>query len=195
MATARVCVSAIGRYEEVGSTEKGVNETMNIQQYLTVDLAIFVTIQMVNVIISTVKSILTVNGSKMCAAVVNAVSYTFANVVTKMLTQQPFEVIIATTLFTNIIGVYAAKWLMEKTRKERLWTVMATIRSDHKDDVENALQKRSIQYTLVRAENDRWFINIFSHSKAESAMIREILHQWDIRHTIVENRAPLWSED
>lgn len=168
---------------------------MNIQQYLTIDLAIFVTIQMVNVVISTVKSILTVNGSKMCAAVVNSVSYTFANVVTKMLTQQPFEVIIVTTMVTNMIGVYAAKWFMEKTRKERLWTVMATVRSDHKDDVEEALQRRSIQYTLVRAENDRWFINIFSHSKAESAMIREILHQWDIRHTIVENRALLWTEE
>ena len=168
---------------------------MDIQQYLTIDLAIFVTIQMVNVIISTIKSILTVNGSKMTAAVVNSVSYTFANVVTKLLTQQPFEVIIVTTMVTNMVGVYAAKWLMEKTRKERLWTVMATVRSDHKDDVEEALQRRSIQYTLVRAENDRWFVNIFSHSKAESAMIREILHQWDIRHTIVENRALLWAED
>lgn len=166
----------------------------NIQQYLTLDLAIFVTIQMVNVVISTVKSILTVNGSKMTAAVVNSVSYTFANVVTKMLTQQPFEVIIVTTMVTNMVGVYVAKWLMEKTRKERLWTVMATVRSAHKDDVEEQLQKRGIQYTLVPAENDRWFINIFSHSKAESAMIREILHKWDIRHTIVENRALLWSE-
>ena len=119
----------------------------NIQQYLTLDLAIFVTIQMVNVVISTVKSILTVNGSKMTAAVVNSVSYTFANVVTKMLTQQPFEVIIVTTMVTNMVGVYAAKWLMEKTRKERLWTVMATIRSAHKDDVEGQLQKRGIQYT------------------------------------------------
>lgn len=167
---------------------------MNIQQYLTLDLGIFVAIQMLNVIISTVKSILTVNGSKMTAAVVNSVSYTFANVVTKLLTQQPFEVIIVTTMVTNMIGVYAAKWLMEKTRKERLWTVMATLRSSNKDDVEELLKMRGIQYTLIPAENDRWFANIFSHSKAESALIREILQKWDIKHTIVENRALLWSE-
>lgn len=167
---------------------------MNIQQYLTLDLGIFVAIQMLNVIISTVKSILTVNGSKMTAAVVNSVSYTFANVVTKLLTQQPFEVIIVTTIVTNMIGVYAAKWLMEKTRKERLWTVMATLRSSNKDDVEELLKMRGIQYTLIPAENDRWFANIFSHSKAESALIREILQKWDIKHTIVENRALLWSE-
>lgn len=167
---------------------------MNIQQYLTLDLGIFVAIQMLNVIISTVKSILTVNGSKMTAAVVNSVSYTFANVVTKLLTQQPFEVIIVTTMVTNMTGVYAAKWLMEKTRKERLWTVMATLRSSNKDDVEELLKMRGIQYTLIPAENDRWFANIFSHSKAESALIREILQKWDIKHTIVENRALLWSE-
>lgn len=146
---------------------------------------------MVNVIISTVKSILTVNGTKLTAAVVNSISYTFANVVTKMLTQQPFEVIITTTLVTNMAGVYLAKWILEKTKKERLWTVMATVRSSNKDDVEALLQKRGIQYTLIQAENDRWFTNIFSHSKAESAMIREILQQWSIRHMVVENRATL----
>lgn len=162
--------------------------------YLTADFAVFLTIQMLNVVISTVKSILTVNGSKFTAAVVNSVSYTFANIVTKMLTQQPFDVIITTTLVTNMVGVYAAKWLLEKTKKERLWTVMATLRGENKDDIEQSLLRRGIQYTLVPAENDRWFANIFSHSKAESAMVREILQAYDIRHTIVENRATLWDE-
>lgn len=162
--------------------------------YMTSDFAVFVGIQMLNVVISTVKSILTVNGSKFTAAVVNSVSYTFANIVTKLLTQQPFDVIIVTTLFTNMVGVYSAKWLLEKTRKERLWTIMATLRGENKDDIEQSLLRRGIQYTLVPAENDRWFANIFSHSKAESAMVREILQAHDIRHTVVENRATLWDE-
>lgn len=156
-------------------------------------ISIFISIQMLNVIISTIKSILTVNGSKFTAAAVNAVSYTFANVVTKLLTQQPFEIIILTTLFTNMIGVYIAKWGMEKMQKERLWTVMATLRGHNRESVESSLQKRSIQYTLLPAENDRWLANIFCYSKAESAMVREILQKQTIKHTIVENHAQLWS--
>lgn len=167
---------------------------MNITQYLTTPVFLFVGIQMLNVIISTIKSIVTVNGSKFSASLVNAISYTFANIVMKLLTDQPFEVIIITTFVTNIIGVYFAKWVLEKTKKERLWTIMATLRRNHKETVEQALQARSIQYTLIPAENDRWFANIFSHSKAESAMVREILQTYDIKHTIVENHAQLWSE-
>lgn len=165
----------------------------NILHYIDWSVVIFITIQILNVIISTIKSILTINGSKLTAAIINAVSYTFANIVTKLLTQQPFEIIIWTTLLTNLIGVYSAKWLMEKTKKERLWTIMATLRGHNKEAIEKNLQKRSIQYTLIPAENDRWFANIFSHSKAESAMIREILQSENIKHTVIENDAQLWT--
>ena len=81
---------------------------------------LFIVFQFINVIISTIKSILTVNGSRMTAAVINAVSYTFYAVVTKMLTEQPFEVVIPVTFLTNLIGVYVAKWILDKTRKEKL---------------------------------------------------------------------------
>lgn len=165
---------------------------MTITNFIDTSVILFISIQMLNVIISTIKSILTVNGSKLTASIINAVSYTFANIVTKMLTEQPFEIIILTTFITNMIGVYAAKWLLEKTKKERLWTIMATLRGNNKETIETALQKRSIQYTLIPAENDRWFANIFSHSKAESAMVREILQEHNIKHTIVENQAQLW---
>lgn len=79
---------------------------------------LFIVFQFINVIISTIKSILTVNGSRMTAAVINAVSYTFYAVVTKMLTEQPFEVVIPVTFLTNLIGVYVAKWILDKPEKK-----------------------------------------------------------------------------
>lgn len=152
-------------------------------------LVTFIIIQFANVIISTIKSILTVKGGKTTAAIINAVSYTFAAVVTKFITEQSFLWVILITFFTNLIGVYFAKWILEKTKKERLWTIMTTAREENHAEIELQLRRRDIQYTLLPAANHRYFIHIFSYSKAESAMISEILEQFSLRYSIVENRS------
>lgn len=151
-------------------------------------ITIFVAIQMVNVILSTIKSILTVNGSRWMAAWINAISYTFGAVITKLITQQSFEVVIIVTLFTNLIGVYIAKLIMDKTRRPRLWTVSATLRETTREQVETDLRLQSIQYTLLPAMNGRYLINIFSYSKHESHIIQEILDANEVPFTITENR-------
>lgn len=152
-------------------------------------LVAFIIIQFANVIISTIKSILTVKGGKTTAAIINAVSYTFAAVVTKFITEQSFLWVILITFFTNLIGVYFAKWILEKTKKERLWTIMTTAREENHAEIELQLRRRDIQYTLLPAANHRYFIHIFSYSKAESAMISEILEQFSLRYSIIENRS------
>lgn len=151
------------------------------------DLMIFVIIQFLNVIISTIKSILTVKGGKTTAAVINAVSYTFGAVVTKLLTQQSFGVVICVTLLTNIVGVYLAKVILEKFQKEKLWTIMTTCKIVDKDPIEKELHRRDIKYVSFLAENNRYFLNIFSHSRAESALIKEILGNFHTKSSVVVN--------
>lgn len=154
------------------------------------DILIFIIIQFVNVILSTIKSVVTVNGGKMSASIVNSVSYTFGAVITKLITKQSFETVIIVTLLSNLIGVYIGKWIIEKTKKERQWTITATLRGSNKDGVEGGLRHRNIQFTLMPAENDRYLINIYSRSKGESAMIKEILDGENARYSIVENNIP-----
>lgn len=155
---------------------------------IPMDIVIFVTIQTINVILSTVKSIITVNGSRGAAAWINAISYTFGAIVTKLLTQQSFEVIIIATMLTNLVGVYTAKWLMDKTKKPRLWTIMATVRGNDIKNVENELLRRSVQFVTTPGHNDRYLVNIFARTKGESAIAREILDEHDTKFSIVENR-------
>lgn len=151
------------------------------------DLVVFIVIQFLNVIISTIKSILTVKGGKATAALINAVSYTFGAVVTKLLTQQSFGVVICVTLLTNIIGVYLAKAILEKFQKEKLWTIMTTCKVEDKDSIEKEFRRRDIKYVSFLAENNRYFINIFSHSRAESALIKEILSNFHTKSSVVVN--------
>ena len=154
-------------------------------------VVLFIVFQFINVIISTIKSILTVNGSRMPAGVINALSYTFYAVVTKMLTEQPFEVVIPVTFLTNLIGVYVAKWILDKTRKEKLWVIMSTIKQENQVDVEAMLRRENLGYTILPAQNDRFVFTIFSYSKEQSKTIRDILGKFDVKYSIMENKSHL----
>lgn len=159
-------------------------------QGVILSIAIFTVIQLINVFISTIKSITTINGSKASAAIINAVSYTFGAVITKLITEQSFVVAIIVTFLANIVGVYAAKFFLEATKKEKLWLYLATITSEEEQQrVEEELKYRNIKFTLLTAENDRYFITIFSYSKAESAFIIEILKQYNIKYSVIESQA------
>lgn len=153
-------------------------------------IIIFITIQFVNVLLSTLKSIITVNGSKETAAVINAISYTFGAVITKLITKQNFGVIVGITFISNLVGVYLAKVIVEKTKKEKLWTITATVRGANKDSLEHSLKFRGVQYTLIPCANDRYLFNMYSKSKGESLIIKELLGESNAKYNIVENIIP-----
>ena len=94
------------------------------------------------------------------------------------------------TFISNLVGVYLAKVIVEKTKKERLWTITATVRGTNKDFLENSLKFRGVQYTLIPCANDRYLFNIYSKSKGESLIIKEILGGSNAKYNIVENAIP-----
>lgn len=142
---------------------------------MTTQLIIFIVIQFINVVISTVKSILTVSGGKLSAALVNTISYTIGVAVVKMLTSFDFPTVLIITMLTNFIGVYLAKLIIEKKRKDRLWNIHATVKSERADEIENALQDAELTYTAVHARNSRVIFNIYVANKDETRAAKEIL--------------------
>lgn len=91
-------------------------------------LIIFIIVNVLNVILQTIKSICTVKCGKLVAAAVNAVTfalYTFVIV---------FTTIDGISIWTkagivgaaNFVGVYAVKAFEEKMRKTQLWKLEAT---------------------------------------------------------------------
>lgn len=135
---------------------------------------VFIIVQLANVFLSTIRSILTVSGSRLTAATISAISYTFGAVIVKLITQQDFYLVIIVTFLSNFIGVYLAKLFLDKTRKERLWTISATAKDDRIDVVENALKQSNIQYTLVKGENHRNLFFAYAKSKEETDICKKI---------------------
>lgn len=149
-------------------------------------MIIFIVVQFINVIISTFKSVLTIKGNKFTAALVNSISYTFGAVITKLITKQSFEVVIIVTFFANLIGVFIAKWILEKREPVKLWVYQVTIRDNEIKEIQDQLLKRNIKYTAVEALNDRNSVSIYSYSKLESTIVREILK--DHYYTVLESK-------
>lgn len=96
---------------------------MNTELFL-----IFVGLNIVNVIIQTVKSLCTVKCGKGVAALVNALAYGLYTIVTiYMLCDLDLWVKAGVVAGCNLVGVYIVKWCEEKARKDKLWKVEMTV--------------------------------------------------------------------
>lgn len=150
-------------------------------------IVLFIAVQFITVVVSTAKSILTISGSPAVASVVNAVSYVLMGVLTKFIAGQTFEIIIVTTFFTNLIGVYLTKKIIDRFKKEQLWLVAATIKENGvRNHIEKLLEYRNISFNTLEVFGDKYLLYIFSYSRAESVMIDEILKQYKIKFSISE---------
>ena len=117
------------------------------------DILIFIGAQLITTMVSTAKTILTVEASKSVAAIVNAVSYTLGAILMKLITKQDMTIVISVTFFANLFGVYLAKLIIEKTRKDKLWIVNATVKNNISDDVEGELLNSCLLYTSDAADD------------------------------------------
>ena len=80
-------------------------------------LFIFIILNVFNVIIQTIKSIVTIKCGKSVAAVVNAVAYGLYTVVTVyMLCELSLWVKALVVALCNLVGVYVVKLIEEKSR-------------------------------------------------------------------------------
>jgi hypothetical protein len=91
-------------------------------------LTIFIVLNIINVIIQTVKSIATVKCGKVSASIINAVAYGLYTVVTVyMLCELSLGLKALIVALANLVGVYVVKLIEEKGRKDKLWKVEATV--------------------------------------------------------------------
>lgn len=153
----------------------------------------FTLIQLINVIVSTIKSILTVKAGKLTASIINAVAYGFNVIVVKQIAGiDNVWVLVIVTVVTNFIGVYISKLLLEKTEKTQLWRISASIKSSDCADLLEELNKNNIQYFEISTNlNTRRACDIFSYSREESAIIKSIFDNYDVKYTVLINKIKL----
>ena len=142
---------------------------------------IFIICSLVNVIVSTLKSIITVKGSKLSASIINAISYAI-NTVVIVYTASNFAlwIKILISASTNFIGVYIGIWILDKLKKDKLWEIKGIIdREPTEEDYKylNILTTNKILFTIQKTLMNKTFIYIYSSNKDESRLIKDVLNK------------------
>ena len=151
-----------------------------------VAIIIFTVCSLVNVILSTMKTILTVRSTKVVASIINAVTYGFYAIVVKQLANLDLTVTVIVTIATNLIGVYLSMWIMDKIKKDCLWKISVTTRDKN---LAKKIENFDIEYTMspIQYKNETYYsIEIFSKNQKDSSIIKNILNEYKVKYNVTE---------
>lgn len=111
-------------------------------------LLIFFALTILNVILSTVKSIVTIKASPSIAALVNALYYALYNIVLiYTVADFPMWQKVTVTFICNLFGVWIVKYFEQKARKDKLWLLKMTIPAKYFDSAKRLLEEKDISFT------------------------------------------------
>ena len=151
-------------------------------------IIIFVLLNIANVIIQTVKSIATIKCGKTMAAIVNAVAYgLYTVVVVYTVCDLPLWFKVVVVAVANLIGVFVVKLFEEKSRKDKLWKVEATIRFKDFDDFKTAVDSLRIPYNYFCIKK-YYLFNFYAETQEQSRMIKKVLDNFDAKYFVSETK-------
>ena len=151
-----------------------------------VAIIIFTVCSLVNVILSTMKTILTVRSTKVVASIINAVTYGFYAIVVKQLASLDLTVTVIVTIATNLIGVYLSMWIMDKMKKDCLWKISVTTKNK---SIAKKIENFDIEYTMspIQYKNETYYsIEVFSKNQKDSTIIKNILNEYKVKYNVTE---------
>ena len=155
-------------------------------------MVLFVILNLINVILGTMRSILTVKASPTVAMLINTISYTFYAGIVKMTSGQSMAIVLITTALTNIVGVYIAKWLVSLKHKDKLWVIDVTTKKFNRHNLANDLSIFKIQFSVFSIKNsDLVNFRIYSYTQLDSKRIKRILDRYDVKYNITETKGVL----
>ena len=137
-------------------------------------LLTFIILNILNVIIQTVKSIATIKCGKGAAALVNAVAYGLYTVVTVyMMCELDLWLKALVVALANLVGVYVVKFFEEKSRKDKMWLVKMTIPIENAERVKYSLEKENIPFTYY--DLNKYFVfDTFCETQKDTLTVTEI---------------------
>lgn len=137
-------------------------------------LLFFIVLNVLNVILQTIKSLLTTKGNKWVAAIGNAIAYGLYTVLLVYMTcDLSLWAKVSTVGGCNLIGVFVVKYAEEKMRKDKMWKVELTTKIENQEILSNDLKTAAISFNTFVV--GKWALfNCYCPTKKESHIVREI---------------------
>ena len=153
-------------------------------------LIIFIALNIVNVIIQTVKSLATVKCGKTVAAIVNAIAYgLYTVVVVYTVCDLPLWLKVVVVGACNLVGVFFVKWGEEKARKDKLWKVEATINEPYKESLIADLKNAGVPFNYIEGIGKYVLFNIYCATQTESKSVKGLLDFHKAKYFVTESKS------
>ena len=151
-------------------------------------LLIFITLNITNVIIQTVKSLVTVKCGKTAAALINAAAYgLYTYVIVLTVCDLPLWLKAIIVGACNLVGVYVVKLIEERARRDKLWKVEATIPVEIAEKVKYDLRANGLPYNYIDIEK-YYLFNVYCENQEQSKVAKIILDYYNAKYFVSENK-------
>jgi hypothetical protein len=152
-------------------------------------LTLFIVLNVVNVIIQTVKSIATIKCGKTVAALVNAIAYgLYTVVVVYTVCELPLWLKVVVVGGANLVGVYLVKLFEEKGRKDKLWKVEATVYEPYTESLHNDLKNAELPHNYIEEIGKYTIFNVYCETQEDSRKAKEILDYHKAKYFVSESK-------
>ena len=150
-------------------------------------LLIFVALSIVNVVFSTIKSIVTIKSGPWVASIVSALYYGYYNIVLiYTVADFPLWQKVVVTAGCNLVGVFIVKYGEEKARKDKLWKVELTVPTEYKNAVDFDL--RTVPHSYIELSDKHTLFNFYCATQADSAKVNDIANQYEAKYFVAESK-------
>lgn len=152
-------------------------------------LIAFIGLSIINVVFSTIRSIITINGDKTVASLISGAYFAFYNVMMiYTVADFPMWQKCLITFVCNVVGVWLVKWGEEKARKDKLWEVRGTLTTPiNCVAVCKDLDEANISYNYIDV-NKYIIFNCYCATQADSVKVKKILNDWEMKYFVAESK-------
>lgn len=149
----------------------------------------FIILNIANVIIQTVKSLCTVKCGKVVASITNAIAYgLYTVVIIYTVCDLPLVTKAIVVALCNLVGVFVVKLIEEKSRKDKLWKVEATVLKSKAEEMAELIELSGIPFNYCDTVGKYSIFNIYCKTQEQSIAIKEILKQFNVKYFVSETK-------
>ena len=153
-------------------------------------IILFTILTIVNVIFSTIKSIVTIKSGPWVASIVSALYYGYYNIVLiYTVADFPLWQKVVITSVCNLVGVFIVKYGEIRARKDKLWKIEFTVSTQYCSIIDNSLV--SIPHSHIVLSPKHTLFTFYCETQADTLKVKEFIDKYNARYFVSENHAIL----
>ena len=153
-------------------------------------ILIFTIATVINITLSTIRSLCTIKGGKWISATTNAICYGFYPLVVMLTAKDTVHILVnmSITAVANFVCVWLIKFCEEKARKDKLWKIEATVFEPYEESLHTELTQAEIPHNYISNIGKYSIFNVYCETQKESAKAKEILDYHKAKYFVSESK-------